>query len=105
MLTVSTVHTDVVVILIGKFHHLLTLCQGVNIWVAFGTGKSFTYYDLNAIYENLGREKSLALPVLHDVIPHPLSLAEARNLHGRHGTASMTLHMLLPTWHTIPLCT
>ena len=28
---VRTVDTDVMVILIGKFHHLLTLCQGVNI--------------------------------------------------------------------------
>ena len=35
-----TVDTDVVVILIGKFHHLLTLCQDVNIWVAFGAGKA-----------------------------------------------------------------
>ncbi len=61
---VRTVDTDVVV-LIGKFHHLITLCQEVSIWVAFGTGKNFTYHHINAIYENLGREKSLALPVFH----------------------------------------
>ena len=53
------------VILIGKFHHLISLCRNVNIWVAFGTGKYFTYYNINVIYENLGREKSLALPVFH----------------------------------------
>jgi len=53
------------VILIGKFHHLLTLCPDVNVWVAFGTGKSFTYYYVNAIYEDLGKEKSLAVPVFH----------------------------------------
>ena len=62
---VHTVDTDVIVILIGKFHHLTTLCQNVNIWVAFGTGKNFTYYHINAFYEDLGREKSLALPVFH----------------------------------------
>jgi 5'-3' exonuclease len=63
--TVRTVDTDVVVILIGKFHHLITLCQNVNIWVAFGTGKNFTYYHINAIYENLGKDMSMALPVFH----------------------------------------
>ena len=52
-------------ILIGKFHELITLCEEVNIWIAFGTGKNFTYYHINAIYEDLGREKSLALPVFH----------------------------------------
>ena len=31
---VRTVNTDVVVILIGKFHHLITICQDVNIWVS-----------------------------------------------------------------------
>ncbi len=62
---VCTVDTDVVVILIGKFHHLLTLCPDVNVWAAFGTGKSFTYYYVNAIYEDLGKEKSLAVPVFH----------------------------------------
>ncbi len=62
---VRTVDTDVVVILIGKFHHLITLCQDVNIWVAFGTGKNFKYLHINTIYEDLGREKSMALPVFH----------------------------------------
>ena len=53
------------VILISKFSHLITLCQDVKIWVAFGTGKNFTYYYINAMYEDLGREKSLALPIFH----------------------------------------
>ncbi len=34
---VRTVDTDVVVILIGKFHQLLTINPSVSIWVAFGT--------------------------------------------------------------------
>ena len=62
---VRTVDTDVVVILVGKLHHLINICNDVNIWVSFGTGKNFTYYHINAIYEELGREKSLALPVFH----------------------------------------
>ena len=61
---VHAVDTDVVVILIEKFHHR-SPCQNVNICVALGTGKHFTYYHINAIYEELGREKSLALPVFH----------------------------------------
>ena len=35
---VRTVDTDVVVILVGKFHHLLTLNLSAKIWVAFGGG-------------------------------------------------------------------
>ena len=62
---VRTVDTDVVVIIIGKFHHLQSLCPNVNIWIAFGAGKNFSYYCINTLYEHLGREKSLALPVFH----------------------------------------
>ena len=62
---VRTVDMDVVVILIGKFHHLITLGQDVNIWVAFGTGKYFTCHHINGICDVMGKEKSLALPVFH----------------------------------------
>ena len=62
---VRTVDTDVVVILLGKFHYLVSVCHNVNIWVAFGVGKSFSYIHVNTVYKNLGQEKSLALPVFH----------------------------------------
>ncbi len=62
---VHTVDTDVVAILIGKFHYLTTLCQNANIWIAFGTGKSFTYYHINEIYENLEVSSSSRLPQFH----------------------------------------
>ena len=62
---VRTVDTDVLVILLGKFHHLVALCQDVNVWVAFGSGKNYTHYHINAIYEDLGREKCLSLSVFH----------------------------------------
>lgn len=43
------VETNVVVILVGKFHHYITLRKDFSIWVVFGTGKNFTYYHINAI--------------------------------------------------------
>ena len=62
---VCTVDTDVVVIIISKFHHLQSLCPNVTIWIAFGAGKNLFYYCINTLYEHLGGEKSLALPVFH----------------------------------------
>ena len=64
-LLVRTVDTDVVVIVIGKFCHFKSFCQDVNIWIAFGVGKHFSYIHIDAVYEDLGREKLLALPVFH----------------------------------------
>ena len=60
-----TVDADAVGILIRKFHQLITLCQDLSIWVSFGMGKNFTYHHIKDIYEDLGREKSLALPIFH----------------------------------------
>lgn len=57
--------TDVVVIIVGKFYHLLTINPSVQIWVAFGAGKTFNYLDINSICHTLGENKSLALPFFH----------------------------------------
>ncbi|KAK5916100.1 hypothetical protein CesoFtcFv8_001632 [Champsocephalus esox] len=62
---VRTVDTDVVVILIGKFHTLLTKYPTADIWVAFGTGKSYTYHHINTICHTLGKDRLTALPVFH----------------------------------------
>ena len=62
---VCTVDTDILVILLGKFHQITSLCHNARIWVAFGSGKNYMHYDVNAIYEGLGREKCLSLPVFH----------------------------------------
>ena len=62
---VRTVDTDVVVILIGKFFHFKTLNSAANIWVAFGSGKNFSFWHVNTICHNLGRQKSQALPFFH----------------------------------------
>ena len=62
---VRTVDTDVVVILIGKYHSLTSQHQMQAIWVAFGIGKNFMYLDVNAICQTLGNERSSALPIFH----------------------------------------
>ena len=62
---VRTVDTDVVVILIGKLHCLLHANADADIWVAFGAGKHFTYWHINYAYNDLGEQKSLALPPFH----------------------------------------
>ena len=38
---VRTVDTDVVVILVGTFHHLKTIQPNLDLWVAFGMGRNF----------------------------------------------------------------
>ena len=63
--SVRTVDTDVVVILIGKLHCLLHANADADIWVAFGAGKHFTYWHINYAYNDLGEQKSLALPPFH----------------------------------------
>jgi len=62
---VRTVDIDVVVIVIGRFSYFKSICQVVNIWIAFGVGIHFSCIHINAVYEDLGGEKSLALPVFH----------------------------------------
>ncbi len=44
---IQTVDTDILAILVGKFHYLRTLNTSVNIWVAFGTGKNYKYLSIN----------------------------------------------------------
>ena len=36
-----------------------------DIWIAFGSGKNFTYMHINAIYHALGKDKSMSLPIFH----------------------------------------
>ena len=62
---VRTVDTDVVVILVGKFHDLKAVNADVNIWVAFGMGRNFKFISINKICAFLGDQKSRSLPVFH----------------------------------------
>ena len=62
---VRTVDTDVVVILAGTFHNLIVTQPLIDIWVAFGMGKNYRFYHINAICASLGDQQSRALPVFH----------------------------------------
>ena len=53
---VRTGDTQIVIIPIGKFHHLLSINPSVRIWVAFGTRKAFTYLHINSIGHLLGEK-------------------------------------------------
>ncbi|KAG0710103.1 hypothetical protein GWK47_023496 [Chionoecetes opilio] len=82
---VRTVDTDVVAILIGKYHSLTSQHQMAAIWVAFGTGKNFMYLDINAICHALGKigqRHCLCSTVSRAATQLPLSSAKGRNQHG-----------------------
>lgn len=59
---VQTVHTDVIVILIGQFHRVLVLYPNDQIWVAFETGKQFRYGYINTVTTSRGLPPSPASP-------------------------------------------
>lgn len=62
---VRTVDTDVVVIIIGKFHALTANHPAADIWIAFSSGKNFVYIHINTICNDLGRNRAMALPIFH----------------------------------------
>ena len=64
-IVVRTVDTDVVIILVGAFHNLTVIQPLADIWVAFGMGKHYRFYSINALCSSLGAERSHALPVFH----------------------------------------
>ena len=59
---VRTVDSDVIVILVGLFSNFH---PDTSVWVAYGTGKFFRYYNINTIFQALGPEKSKALLFFH----------------------------------------
>ena len=62
---VRTVDTDVIVLLVGHFHELKSLQSSLLVWVAFGMGKSFRHYSINAICDHIGEQKWKGLPIFH----------------------------------------
>ena len=62
---VRTVDNDVVVTLAGTFHDLVATQPLADIWVAFGMGKNYRFYHINAICASLGEPQSRALRVFH----------------------------------------
>ena len=59
---IRTVDTDVVVLAVFAITYLPAGCE---LWVAFGTSKSFRYMAANQIAVSLGPEMSCALPLFH----------------------------------------
>ena len=64
VILVRTVDTDVIVILAGAFFQLQSTFPGLEIWVAFGTGKFFRYLHVNKICQDLGEPKCQNLTLL-----------------------------------------
>ncbi len=62
---VRTVDTDVLVILVGKFHDFHDVNPESDVWVAFGMGRNFRFLSVNAISASLGVPRSRSLPVFH----------------------------------------
>ena len=62
---INTVDTDVVVVLIGKFHVIPLLNPQAVIWVAFGMGKDFCFFHINTVCANVGNDWSQSLPLFH----------------------------------------
>ena len=53
---IRTVDTDVIAILIGKYHDLAKLKPDIDLWIAFGTGRNFCFYSINRICPSLGEQ-------------------------------------------------
>lgn len=62
---VRTVDTDVIVILVGMFHNICAHYPGLDLWVAFGMGRHFSFKHINGICRLLGKSKAQSLPVFH----------------------------------------
>ena len=60
-----TIDTDVIVILVAVFHHILAKYSIVDIPVAFGMETNCSLIHINKICEHLGEKTSRALPIFH----------------------------------------
>ena len=98
---VRTGDTDVVVVLIGVFHKLLLSQPKADIWVAFGVGKNYRLYSINALSTSLGTKRSQALPMLHarflDATQPLLFGEQGRSRSGKLGWRLKRLQTLLST--------
>ena len=62
---IRTMDTDILIILISKFHFLKHLCKDLELKVAFGVGKDFAVYSVNNICSTLGLDKSKIMSIFH----------------------------------------
>ena len=83
---IRTVETDVVVLAVFAITYLPAGCE---LWLVFGTCKSFRYMAANQIAVSLGPDMSCALPIFHALTPValcPALLDMERRQHGQHGS-------------------
>ena len=52
---VRSVDTDIVVILVGKFHYFTTLNLNANIWVVFGSRRNFSFLHIKTKCQKPGK--------------------------------------------------
>ena len=62
---VRTVDADVLIILIGLFHDIITSCPSAAIWIGLVMGKYVQYRSVNSTCAFLGPETSRTLPMFH----------------------------------------
>ena len=62
---VHTGDTDVVVILLSNFHHIIAQNSSAEIWISFKTGKTTRMISLNIIATNLGTTTCRAMAIFH----------------------------------------
>ncbi len=62
-ITIRTTDTDVVVLAVSSMCHL----NIEELWIAFGTGKSFRYIGAHIIFSNIGLQRAKALPMFHSL--------------------------------------
>ena len=61
-----------------KLKDLHDMFTSATIWVAFGTGRNFRYYNINSIIRALGVNKSQGVPFFHT-----LSGFDTSQFHGK----------------------
>lgn len=87
-IVVRTVDTDIIVILIGQFFRLIQCFPEMDLWVAFGVGKGFSYYSINNMCYKLGKDCHLlccySTPSVVVTPRHPSS-RRAKRVPGRPG--------------------
>ena len=82
-LLVRTVDTDVVVILVGKYHDLVADYQDAEIWVAFGMGRNFFFLSIDSTKKDQEHYQSSMHLLVQ--IPHLRSMERVKRRHGKPG--------------------
>ena len=93
---VQTGDTDVIVIMLCNFHHILATNDAAQVWISFQAGTTKRMINLNDLAETLGSIKCKALALFHaftgsDIVPLLSSLKG-------NGSATRHLRNCRPSW-------